>query len=338
MFVSMWAVLMMWEYRSTTANDSSCARGISCHKQHILKFYRLARFVRPKCFQADLPCHIFFRTYNIPRSCKCFPRSLTFFPTEGTFFCLANKIHHFSLVIRKNVKKSGQRNRDSTWSRALFICRSLLQRLLQCLCMCRWRQHKWHYLGTKPVWIMVCLEKKRQTFSQMIELMFRDVFLEPMIWYDSICGKKQSLMLQWLKAMGMICLHSVLGWQPWKDCDDDWISPAKAHWEICKIVQFLESNSIHRIGVHPGICCFQIQPHSEIHRKLSYSLLRMRIQKQHLDGLLSTPGGESLFVRRVAPDDRRPSNNHQGTWTFVLWSMRCQTPWGMRSCEHLEES
>lgn len=34
--------------------------------------------------------------------------------------------------------------------------------------------------------------------------------------------------------------------------------------------------------------------------------------------MLSTPGGESLFVRRVAPDNRRPSNNHQGTWTLFF--------------------
>lgn len=182
---------MMWEYRSTTANDSSCARGTSCHKQHILKFYRLARFVRPKCFHADLPCHIFLRTYQDLASAS---QDLSrFFQTKAHLFVRSTKIHHFSLVIRKSVKKSCQINRDSTWSSVLFIiCRSLLQRLLQCLCMCRWRQHKWHYLGTKPEWIMVCLERKTPNIQLNDRADVSWCFLEPMIWYIKFVEKNKA--------------------------------------------------------------------------------------------------------------------------------------------------
>ena len=268
---------MMWEYQSTTANDSSCARGTSCHKQHILKFYRLARFVRPKCFHADLPCHIFLRTYQDFASAS---QDLSrFFPNQGTFFCLANKIHHFSLVIRKNVKKSGQRNRASTWSPVLFICRSLLQRLLQCLCMCRWRQHKWHYPGTKPEWIMVCLEKKTPNIQLNDRADVSWCFLQPMIWYIKFVEKKRRPWVWvvyipfWADSLGRIVMTTGL-------------VPQRHIGRSAKSCNFWKAIP-YRIGVHPGICCFQIQPHSEIDRKLSYSLLRMCIQKQHLDGLLS---------------------------------------------------
>lgn len=178
------------------------------------------------------------------------PKISHVFSNGRHFFCLANKIHHFSLVIRKNVKKSGQRNRDSTWSRALFICRSLLQHLLQCLCMCRWRQHKWHYLGTKPVWIMVCLEKNKHSvkWSSWCFVMFLGTLD---LIYIFFVEKKQSLMLQWLKAMGMICIVPFWADNLGRIVMTTGLVPQRhigRSAKSIKIVQFLESNSISNWG------------------------------------------------------------------------------------------
>ena len=100
--------------------------------------------------------------------------------------------------------------------------------------------------------------------------------LEPMIWYDFICCNG------WMPWVWFVYIR--FGCQPSKDCDDDWISPAKAHWE------YKNDN---------GYGCF--------HTFALTTVCWVAVQWS----MLSSPGGESLFVRRVEPDNRRPSSNRQ---------------------------
>ena len=161
--------------------------------------------------------------------------------------------------------------------------------------------------------------------------MFHDVCWNP--WFDMILWKKRSWCCNgWMPWVWFVYIR--FGCQPSKDCDDDWISPAKAHWD-------------------PGISRLQS---AEIDRKLPlFCLLRMRIQKRQWIWLfsfftalttvcwvavqwsmLSSPGGESLFVRRVEPDNR-PSNDQQvedERSFFDPWDFK-QIRWGMRSWDIL---
>lgn len=166
--MSVWNFTGVKDY-SYVCFNLSCADDVGLPEYHcqwlvMCQGYQLPQASHPQVLQAGEICTSKVLSRR-PSKSHSASQDLSRFSKPRHIHFVEQKKYCLFLLVKVNVEKFGQRNRDSTWSRVLFTCRSLLQRPLQCLCMCRWRQHKWHYPGIKPEWIMVCLEKKIQTFS-----------------------------------------------------------------------------------------------------------------------------------------------------------------------------